>query len=281
MSRVFPKEGLLIMINTEHPLVVARPSRSRKIAEKIVRRVVLLLAVIVVAEIAFHLFISPYLRVRQIIIRGDQPTSDEQLMSLVEIDTNTHYGQVKPAKIEQRLAQLPAIAQVEVTKRFPNTVIINIQQRQPVGIIFRDIYADPQLLFFDPKGVIFSAQLAIPPDSLPVISGLSDDEWSVGTDLAIQLRELLQSIAKLRDHAPDLYRSLSEVVVLPLANHHYEALLYFDALHIPVRIANSISRYQLKEIAVVLDVLAQQPDHLPISEIDFRSGTAVLSFAHG
>ncbi len=266
------------MVDAEHPLVVPRSSRSRKIVEQIVRKLVLLLTLIVAAEIVFHLFISPYLRVRQIIVRGDQPTSNEQLISLAGIDTHTHYGQVKPAKIEQRIAQLPAIAQVEVTKRFPNTVIINIQQRQPLGIILRSIGADPQLLFVDHRGIVFSANLTIPSDSFPVISGLPDEAWDIGVELAIQLRELLQSIATLREYAPDLYHSLSEVELLPLANNHYEARLYFNTLRIPVRIANAISRYQLREMAVVLDVLAQQSNYISIDEIDFRSGSAVISF---
>ena len=269
------------MIEISRPIAAPNNSFSqpalKSVIERIVRWIIAILAIIVVAEVGFHLLVAPHLQVRRVIIRGDQPVNEQQLLELAGLDTGIYYGEVQPLQIEKRLAALASIKYVEVAKGFPNTVTIHIHARRPLGAILQGTGRDSQLMLFDDEGAVFTAQQPIPPDSLPVLSGVVGNEWKTGDNFAIPLQKLLQSIGDLRDQAPALYAELSEIIAVPLSDDYYEALLYFNSLHIPVRISSSVSAYQLQQIETVLNVLAQQRS-IEISEIDFRSGEAVLNF---
>ena len=256
--------------------VVAPRSRKRGV-EKFVRISVAVLALIIATEISFHLFISPHLRVRKIIISGDRPASDEHLIELTGINARTHYGEVKPTQIEARIASHPAILDVSVAKRFPNTVVVDIQERQPVGIVFRALGDVSQMYYFDRDGAVFTTARALSSQSLPVLSGVSQSEWGIGTAFPLQLQELLKSVAVLRDTEPEVYNQISEIVALPLEGGYYEALVYFIGTPIRVRVSSAIKTYQFKQIMAALDLLRQRRALSQVSEIDFRSGEAVLS----
>jgi cell division protein FtsQ len=122
----------------------------------------------VVATACWVVLASPLLAVHSVQVDGASTLSAEQVVEAAGIDTGTPLVRVDTATVAERVAGLPQVAAVEVTRGWPRTVVVTLAERVPVavvedagtrslvdrdGILFDTITGDP------PPGVV---PLAVP-----------------------------------------------------------------------------------------------------------------------
>ncbi len=136
------------------------------------RRVVVWVVVVLLAGGVGYLFaFSPVMAVQQISVSGNAVLSEAQVLDAAKVSIGTPLALIDPGKVADRIATLPAVAGVTVSRRWPNALQIDITERQPRLAI--PIEGGYQLA--DATGVVFQ-EVATAPSGLVVVSAPSNDQ---------------------------------------------------------------------------------------------------------
>jgi cell division septal protein FtsQ len=121
------------------PAVTSLRSRRRGTARRADprRRVLTAVAVLVtVAAVgAWVLLGSPLLAVRTIRVDGAGSLTADEVVQVAGIATGTPLARVDTTTAADRVAQLPQVASVEVTRGWPHTVVVTLVERVPVAVV--------------------------------------------------------------------------------------------------------------------------------------------------
>lgn len=120
------------------------------------------LAFAVVAGAVYLVGFSPVLAVATVDISGTKVTAKEEVAEVAAITPGTPLVRVDVAGVAERVAGLPPVAEVSVTRQWPDTVQIAITEREPRLVIASGVgylVADATGVVFDtagsrPKGLV-------------------------------------------------------------------------------------------------------------------------------
>jgi cell division protein FtsQ len=134
---------------------------------------VLVLVLALVGGGIWAVFFSAWLAVETIDVSGAQTVEASDIRSRSGIDDGEPLARVDLAAAERRIGALAVIRSVEVTRQWPNGVLISIEERVPIAVV--DIGG--RLRGMDADGVVFRDYKKAP-------SGLPRVVTSVGTTSA-------------------------------------------------------------------------------------------------
>jgi len=119
------------------PVTPLRPRRRSRPPVSPRRRLLTALAValVVVAAVCWLVFGSPLLAVRTVEVDGAVGLSEEQVADVAGIPAGTPLMRVDTDAAAARVAQLPQVASVEVTRGWPRTVVVTVVERVPVAVV--------------------------------------------------------------------------------------------------------------------------------------------------
>lgn len=137
------------------PLADRRRGRHR-------RPLLLLAGLLAVASLVAFLWVGPLLAVREVRVDGAGTLPADQVQQAAGIERDTPLLQVDVAAAESRVAGLPQVASVEVTRGWPSTVVITVVERTPVAVV--DDAGRRSLV--DAEGVLFDTISGPPPDGV-------------------------------------------------------------------------------------------------------------------
>ena len=95
----------------------------------------------VLAALGWVLFFSPWLAVAQVQVTVSQapkvagPLSVEEVQAVADVPTGTPLLRVDTGAIEQRVASLPQVQSVTVSRSWPDAIAIDVVRRTPVALI--------------------------------------------------------------------------------------------------------------------------------------------------
>jgi cell division protein FtsQ len=140
------------------------PLRSRRRTRRPVdprRRLLAVLgtAVVLIGLGAWTLFGSPLLAVDTVQVDGIAVLSEETVVEAAGIPAGTPLARVDTEGAAARVAELPQVAAVEVTRGWPDTVVVTVTERVAVAVVERD--GTRQLI--DAEGVLFDTITGDPP----------------------------------------------------------------------------------------------------------------------
>ena len=111
--------------------------RRRQVAEtharRRVRRLVLLLMTGVIAGVVAWALQSPFLSVQTIRVDGADQAPVRRLMAEAGFVKGRPLVTIRPGEVEAALEQDPWIAEAIATVRFPDTIDVEVREREPVG----------------------------------------------------------------------------------------------------------------------------------------------------
>jgi cell division protein FtsQ len=119
-------------------------ARVKRAGRKLVKNKVLRLALLSTAFIAsLALLLWTYtgtgvLNVAHVEVRGNEMLNSSYVKELSGITADTHLMKMDVGAVERALCTEPYIAGVEVSRRFPNTVVLDIEEREPIGIVYQN-----------------------------------------------------------------------------------------------------------------------------------------------
>lgn len=139
------------------------------------------------------------LGVRSVEVAGADLVAAEEVVAVAGVDHRTPLLRVRESDVAERVGQLPAVASVQVHRQFPDTVVIEVVEREPVAAVS----TGGEFALVDAEGLLFH-ELPRPPAGLPEVV-VSD-----AGDAGEQIRAALTVLAAL---APPLREQLLTVMV--------------------------------------------------------------------
>jgi cell division protein FtsQ len=170
------------------------PTRAPR--RRALRRILLVVAVLaVVAAAVWAVGSSPLLGLRDVRVEGTRTLRPAQVSALVEVPRGTPLVRVDTAAVSARVAALPLVAHVEVTRSLPGTLVVTVQERTPVAVL-EDA---GRFHLLDRAGVAYAA-VAKPPKGMPRVQASADSPQgtlrdAVGVVLALPPTLRKQAIA--------------------------------------------------------------------------------------
>lgn len=154
------------------------------------------LVVVAVAALVWWVWAGPLLAVRSIQVDGISLLPAAQVAQAAGVAAGTPLLQVDVAAAEAAVARLPQVASVEVTRSWPDRLVITVAERVPVAVVGRV----GERALVDVEGVLFDAVTGAPPPGVVPL-----DVADPGPDDPVT-RAALRAITALPD-------SLSDIVV--------------------------------------------------------------------
>ncbi len=169
----------------------------------IVESIFFMLLVLVTGYILLQ---SPLFEVRRVAVRGNQFLSEEKIKSVADIGAGVNIFKLDLSATVSNLKILPMIKEVHVSRSFPSTIVITVNERKPAGLLS----AGEGFIEVDEEGVYLKKAGAGVP-GLPVITGVQGDIPNLGQ---VVRAERLEDALAVIDGLPDeVVANLSEVHV--------------------------------------------------------------------
>jgi cell division protein FtsQ len=112
-----------------------------------------------VVVVAWALFASPLLGVRSVQVDGVSTLPADQVRETAGIASGTPLLRVDVDAVRARVAALPQVASVEVTRGWPHSVVVTVVERKPVAVV-----GPPgRRSLVDAEGVLFDTVTGAPP----------------------------------------------------------------------------------------------------------------------
>ena len=191
------------------PLVRRRPVRGRGRRR---RPIQLALAVAALVAAVWLLLVSPVLGVSTVQVDGVTILPADQVRETAGIEPGTPLLRVDVGAARARIARLPQVASVEVTRGWPRTVVVTVVERVPIAIV-----GEPgRRSLVDAEGVLFDTVSGEPPAGVVPIDVAEPGPGDPATMAALAAVEALP--AELRRDVAAAAATSAEDVSLTLTD---------------------------------------------------------------
>jgi cell division protein FtsQ len=147
--------------------VLIDDATARHLGKLRLRRALLVLAVASFLPALTALYLSPFFRVGEIRVEGAQRLDSEELRQLASLDGDSMLG-LDTGGAHERISYLPLVKSASVERRWPNSVSIRIEEREPWGYW----QVGEQKYTVDTEGTVL-ADLP-PPEGAPTVTDLTN-----------------------------------------------------------------------------------------------------------
>lgn len=229
------------------------------------------LLVFLVLEVLFYIVYIPATSRIRLSFEGNTSLGYDELCSLSGIGGLERWMSFDTVQTASLLASNPLFESVSIEKKFPDRVVVTLQERTPVAIAFGLVDGRTIPFEIDKNGVAFRFGSACSATNLPLLTGLTFENPVPGMRLHSQLHTLLNDISILEMHNAALLSSVSEIKIVEKTYGGYDLVVY--PVHTPIRVRTdkALNEESLQYMMLVLDVV--QDLSLSVDEIDIRAGT--------
>lgn len=265
----------VVFTDFEDFVTVSGSDKSEKKDKKVflVKILVFVLAVLLFAELIISMVLVPCFSKPSITVSGLKSASQQEFTELLGSMKTSSWLRFDTKRAASLLSSVPYIDSVDVSKVFPDRVIVSVKERVPVAktvINNGGRYISVQI---DKNGVLFTGnrQKSDTDYEIPLVSGLPVEKFREGMSIPANYRVLLDQIETVRSRSQKYFAAISEIQVVQKEYGNYELVLYPVHKHVRVLTDRSLNEEALKYMMVVLDVVDSiEPD---VSEIDLRYGS--------
>ncbi|RSD10364.1 cell division protein FtsQ/DivIB [Amycolatopsis eburnea] len=179
----------------------ARPNRQAEIR----RRWVALLTVLTIVAGVYLLFFSSMLGVKDVAVSGARTVPADQIRAVAAVPADQPLLRLDADEIRDRVAGMPGIATVEVSRSWPNTVEITVTERTAIAFFDSGPGGDGVHLV-DGGGVVFKTVPArpagLPELKLPKVSADDPVTRAVTAVLGVIPEQLLKQVTTATAKTP-------------------------------------------------------------------------------
>ncbi|SFL99964.1 cell division protein FtsQ [Gracilibacillus orientalis] len=154
---------------------------------------------------------SPMSYVKNISVNGLQWLTKEEIINQSEIEENANFWGVQTKELEENIISHPQVKEADVSKSFPNTIIMEITELSHVAYVEVDGKIQPLLENGKLLDKVNSSDIH---GDVPILKGFSDNNY---------LQELSEELANL---SPYVFALISEVKWIPSDSNPYKVNLY-------------------------------------------------------
>lgn len=141
-----------------------------------------------VVLILFFFVNSSFFAVQKVVITGLHRLSAETVQDHAEITPGMNYWKLDIGKAEEHLLSHPRIKQVEIERRFPDQVEVEVRERVPVAVLaYQGSYLE-----LDASGLVLAVASDLQGINAPILTGLSPTAFVKKPDLTLTGQRLQQ-----------------------------------------------------------------------------------------
>ncbi len=251
-------------------------SRTAKKA-RILKILMGILISVLVIEGLLYTVVFPCLKPVEYSFVGLKNLSADSLLRYANAWNQTSWIKFDTASFSARLAGNSAIESISVEKKFPNIILVNVEEREAVAFSLVNFAGHTQPVQIDRRGNVFSVENFSADSSVPLITGLDIERINDGYKFSADIHELLDQIRYLRKKQPVLLEALSEIHVVPTEFGSYELVLYPIHSHIPVLSDRNLNEESLSKAMVMINAFIENNDN--VTGLDVRYGS--ISYERG
>lgn len=176
--------------------------RPRKFARWVIIMTLMSLLGVGIQNAYSSLADSDFFLMTHIRVLGNSLMSETEIMALSQLQVGTNLFACDITSATERLAQHPMVKNVLLHRELPETLVISIEERQPVGLL----NTPNGLMGLDESGKIFLLAPAAQVD-LPILTGVDlqrdkDGSWASA---------LAKFMTELQTRTPAFWREISEI----------------------------------------------------------------------
>lgn len=171
------------------------------------------MAIAIICLIFILLMLCPWFNITQKTFVGLESLTEDKILSVIELDNkNSNLFAFNSIKAKKNLKKNPYIEDVTITKKLPNSIIINIKERKVRGYV-------PYLknyLYIDDNGLVLDVQSSYT-QPRPVVVGLDFKTFSLGNPLPVESTQTFNTIVEL-SKLMTKYQLIEDVVKVDVSN---------------------------------------------------------------
>lgn len=255
---------------------ISGPKNESSAKQNVLKILVLILSSILVIEAVLYGIVVPCFSPAKISFTGMENINPEQLYYQLSPLYGISWIHFDSARATSLLAEMSAIENISIEKKFPDQVFITVSERTAVAVTLAEIDGVTVPIQIDKNGVLFSIGAEMTSSDIPLITGFSVDKPSDGMRLPSRERVILNQVQKIRQSRPEYLSVLSEIKILPKNYGSYDLMLYPVHSHTRVLTDRTLNEESLQYMMVVLDVIETMDQN--VSEIDLRYGTVSYKY---
>jgi cell division protein FtsQ len=248
--------------------VITPEKKSAGRIEKGLKKLLIIAAIIFIAQIIWLFGVSPFIPFTTIQVHGIDGINRGEILHLAGINETSSFISTNTGLVRERLSAHLLVESSVVIKRFPDKLSIFIVQREPVAMALTAVNSRLVPVFVDRNGVFFRMGTSADNYDLPIISGI--ENLRLNMRLPAALVSLTENIRQISVSSPELLSAISEIRIERKVWDGYELVLFPVHSSIRVRVENNLTEDTLRYMLLMLNVFestSQRPQ-----EIDFRSG---------
>lgn len=174
---------------------------------------------------------SPFSDIKHIEVKGTEIIPNEEIVKYSQIEEGTNIWRINPKEIEKKIASYPLVKEVNVERRLPQSIQIEVSERRIIGYVKDNNKFSP----ITEDGSIVSKLQFTSPKNAPLFNNFTDEEYL--SRLAAEFTEIPEFILKL----------ISEIQWKPTEKNKYKIVLYMNdgyIVHASIRdFASKINSY--------------------------------------
>lgn len=198
--------------------VASRDAGSRTGGDRRRRLLGPVVAVCLVAGLAVLLWAGPLLAVRDVRVDGVRVLPADQVREVAAVQEGTPLLRVDVDAAAARVADLPQVADVQVSRGWPSTVVITVQERTALAVVERS----GSRMLVDAAGVLFDEVTGAPPGGVVRLEvdrpGPDDAATAAALDAIAALPADVRTRVAIASAGPEGPGKASVAVVLHLAD---------------------------------------------------------------
>jgi len=210
---------------------------------------------------------SKTFNVEKIIVQGFEIFEEADILRMGGVNKNQSIWEMNLKVCEERISGNPFIENVRLRRQFPDRLIIDIEEKQPVALVNNK----GRLYCIDQEGLILpskSGKLY----ALPLISGYFQGKIETGKfGGGYPLQQGLHLVQLIRNGYPVLYNEISEI---KMDRNGYR--LYTKTGGVPVYLGEKELLKKLKYLEAIIDHLSGQKKLRKSRYIDLRFRNQVI-----
>ena len=204
----------------------------------------------------------PIFNVSSIVVEGNTSVDSQKIIELSEIKEGDNLFQVSKKDSEEMIALYPYIESVHIRKKLPNKIVIDVVERQAVGVV---VTSDGYIQVSQ-EAIMLTIQPNLGNYNLPVISGIDlTDIPSPGQ--VIENENINQALKIISSCDADLLNNIAE---LNVGQENY--ILAYTNQGVEIRLGDVESiEAKMKDLNDILnDIVSQKVVEKNIQYIDMR-----------
>ena len=144
-------------------------------------------------EIYHKLCHNDFFQITTMKIDGNRKVSKEQITALSKVDIHSNLLALDVPQVKSLLESHPWIDRAEITRNWPNQLLITVKEKKPVALLHRDT----GLFYLDNKGHIIAAASSSQELDFAVVTGLEKFSYPTHTTKTPEILQDAMDLLKL------------------------------------------------------------------------------------